>query len=144
MQVNPTQQALHVQMGGELESLHQHAAQPRVLDSFPSESWVPPVPADFLPGSLQGSLTTRINEAMPNQPCSQGLANQPAATKPSTDEPAIVAALDLGSLLGPIGDSWMGPFAAAPQAAPEAANVGPVPGMVAAQKPFHMLFPITN
>ena len=52
--------------------------------------------------------------------------------------------MDLGSLLGPIGDSWMGPLAvpAGGQTAPAMATHGMQ--VVAAQKPFHMLFPVSS
>ncbi len=139
---------ISVQMHGGLEPIQNQAEQPGVPSSFPPNSWVPPMPADFFTGPF-GCLSLPSSEAMPGKVCSQGEASQPTATKPAIHDSAVVAPLDLGSLLGPVGDSWMGPVAAAPQAAslqplPVAGTMAAAPHMVVAQKPFHMLFPMPS
>ena len=99
--------------------------------SFSSDSWLPPMPADSFSGSLdcllEGSLPMPTCVACEAPPaCSSGLAQQPAGDQLDGEQAVTVAALDLGSLLGPMGDSWMGPLAisASAHAAPAAPTAG--------------------
>ena len=124
----------------------QHSDLPGMPTSLASDSWPPPMPADFGTGSpdgpLQGLLSLPPCEAPPV--CSGAPQRQPDGDQLRLTDPAVPAALDLGSLLGPVGDSWMGPlaFSTPAEAAPAAATSGTQ--VVATQKPFHMLFPIMN
>ncbi len=124
----------------------QHVQLPSMPTSVSSDVWLPPMPTDF--GT--GSLDRPVEGLPPLPPCEAAPMSSSAPQQvPSGDqlrftEPAAPAALDLGSLLGPIGDSWMGPlaFSTSAEGAPAAAPSGTQ--VVATQKPFHMLFPIVN
>ena len=124
----------------------EHAELPSMPGSFGSDGWLPPMPADFGTGlddrPLEGLFSMPQCEAPPV--CSGPSQQQPGGDQLRVPEPAAAAALDLGSLLGPIGDSWMAPlaFSGPAEAAPAAATTGTQ--VVATQKPFHMLFPIMN
>ena len=124
----------------------QHAELPCMPTSVSSDMWLPPMPADFGTGLLD--RPSEGLHAVPHceaAPMSSIAAQQvPGGDQLPPAEPAAPAALDLGSLLGPIGDSWMGPlaFSAPAEGAPAAATSGTQ--VVATQKPFHMLFPIMN
>lgn len=109
--------------------------------SFPSDCWLPPLPAEFSAGShlLAGPLPLAPCAAPPR--CSSGLAQGPAGDHLDDEQPAAAAAMDLGSLLGPIGNSWMGPLVSSATAQAAAAAGSQV---VAPQKPFHMLFPVSG
>ena len=130
-----------VQIGGEMDAVQHNAEHYGLLSSLSGVSWVPPLPEDFLGGPVDGLLAVPGCDTMPGQGCAQGVPPQPTTCQPGGDEPGMAAATDLGSLLGPAGDSWMGPLAAAPQPA----SLQPAaPHMFAAQKPFHMLFPVLS
>jgi len=114
--------------------------------SVSSDIWLPPMPTDFGTGLLD-----RPSEGPHPMPHCEAAPMTSSAPQPAPGgdqlpltEPAAPAALDLGSLLGPIGDSWMGPLAFSTPAEGEPAAATSGTQVVATQKPFHMLFPIMN